>query len=340
MLNKSYRMICSFIFTVLVLINITAWAGEPNYADEANWAYFGESRSKAVDVFFIAPTVELGSPTVMALDMNNEAIKSSFVGATNMEKGLYDRTGNFYAPFYRQASLLAYNVDGRLNSAGYRPSAEESRKLFATAYEDVRKAFAYYWTTENKGKPVIIAGFSQGAQHAVRLLTDYVDNEKFRKQHIATYAIGWRVTDADLAQLGSIKMAAKADDVGVIVSFNSEAEGVSDSLMVPANAKTYGINPLNWRTDNLPASLVLNKGACFTDYAGAITAEKPWLCGAYLDKERGTLKITGIEQGDYPALLPGFAEGVYHIYDYMFFYRNLQENVEQRAEAYFNYLVK
>ena len=33
-------------------------------------------------------------------------------------------------------------------------------------------------------------------------------------------------------------------------------------------------------------------------------------------------------------MLPLFAEGVYHLYDYQFFYRSLQENVAVRLSAY------
>ncbi len=37
---------------------------------------------------------------------------------------------------------------------------------------------------------------------------------------------------------------------------------------------------------------------------------------------------------DYPAGLSIFEDGVYHLYDYQFFYRNLQENVAARLDAY------
>ena len=37
---------------------------------------------------------------------------------------------------------------------------------------------------------------------------------------------------------------------------------------------------------------------------------------------------------EYPAGLSIFVDGVYHLYDYQFFYRNLQENVGVRLEAY------
>ena len=38
---------------------------------------------------------------------------------------------------------------------------------------------------------------------------------------------------------------------------------------------------------------------------------------------------------DYPAIVPGLPEGAYHIYDYQFFFRNLQENVKLRVDTYF-----
>ena len=80
-------------------------------------------------------------------------------------------------------------------------------------------------------------------------------------------------------------MAAGPDDTGVIVSFNSEAEDINDSLLIPEGTKTLAINPLNWKTDSTPADKSMNLGACFTDYSGAITTEIPGLTGAYLDPQ-------------------------------------------------------
>ena len=36
----------------------------------------------------------------------------------------------------------------------------------------------------------------------------------------------------------------------------------------------------------------------------------------------------------YPAGLSIFSDGIYHLYDYQFFYRNLQDNVATRLDAY------
>ena len=46
------------------------------------------------------------------------------------------------------------------------------------------------------------------------------------------------------------------------------------------------------------------------------------------------LKVTDVTPEEYPAVLDIFPEGAYHIYDYQFFFRNLQENVGHRVELY------
>ena len=130
-------------------------------------------------------------------------------------------------------------------------------------------------------------------------------------------------------------MASGEKDTGVIVSFNSEAEGITDSLLIPEGTTTCAINPLNWKTDGTPADKSLNLGACFTDYSGSVTSEVPMLTGAYIDEARGSLIVPDVSAEDYPAGLSIFTDGVYHLYDYQFFYRNLQQNVQDRIDAYF-----
>ena len=119
-----------------------------------------------------------------------------------------------------------------------------------------------------------------------------------------------------------------------VISFDCEAEGVDDTVIVPKGTKSFSINPLNWKTDQTPASKEENLGACFTDYSGEIRTETKGLCGAYIDEERGTIKITDVETADYPPVLSILPEGSYHIYDYEFFFRNLEKNVADRLAKY------
>ncbi len=289
-----------------------------DYSNAGNWAFYPENQEHKVDVFFIAPTS--GSDESCNMSMDDEGYKASFVGATTMEKGIYDTQADFYAPFYRQVSLECY----------FLPENEREQYL-ETAYADVDQAFTYYMKHINKGRPYILAGFSQGGDMIKRLLEN---NKLIDDNMIAAYAIGWNFTEEDIQKYPSIKMAQGETDLGVVVSFCSESPEY-DGVSIIAPKGTIGINPLNWRTDSTVASKDENVGACFTNYSGVILLDEPQLCGAYLDENRGTLKVTDVTPEEYPAGLGFLEDGNYHLYDYQFFYRNLQENVEKRIEAFF-----
>ena len=292
----------------------------PDYSDAANWAYLEtENTDKTADVFFICPSVYGGSDDACNMSLSDADTKESFIGAINMEKGIYDADSRFFAPYYRQIGLNVYDM----------PEADREPYL-ETAYADVRDAFLYYMDNYNEGRPIVLAGFSQGADMCLRLMKDLFDDEALTDQLVACYAIGWRITEEDMAEYPQLKMAAGESDTGVIVSFNSEAEDITDSLVIPEGTKTFAINPLNWKTDSTPADKSQNLGACFTDYSGEITSEIPELTGAYIDETRGALKVPDVSPEDYPAGLSIFTDGVYHLYDYQFFYRNLQDNVQTR----------
>ena len=302
-----------------------------DYAQPASWAYL-ETDTPATDanagIFFICPSVYGGTDDACNMSLADEETKESFVGAINMEKGIYDQDAaesdnRFFAPYYQQIGL---NV--------YEPPEAEREPYLKIAYADVQAAFEYYLTHYNDGRPIILAGFSQGADLCIRLMKDLFDDPALQDQLVACYAIGWRITADEVEQYPQLKMAQGESDAGVIVSFNSESPDTDDSLVVPEGEKTLAINPLNWKTDDIPADKSENEGACFTDYSGSITSEIPELTGAYIDDARGTLKVTDVTPDDYPAGLSIFEDGVYHLYDYQFFYRNLQENVEVRLDAY------
>jgi hypothetical protein len=292
-----------------------------DYSKAENWAYYAEGEGKAADLFLICPTVHMGGNGEYNMSMDDEETKESFVGALNMERGIYENSATMYAPFYRQMTFPVYSM-----------SEEEMKPYLEIAYSDVAAAFEYYMENLNNGRPIILAGFSQGSQLLLMLLEEYFDDAKYSDKLVAAYCIGWRITEEDVAENPHLKVAEGEDDTGVIISFNTEATGVDDSIMVPRGTKTLGINPLNWKTDSTPADKSLNKGACFTRYSGEIKNEIPNMTGAYLDGERGTLIVPDIDPAEYSNSL--FPDGVYHLYDYQFFFRNLEENVAVRLENY------
>ena len=311
---------------MLLLISAVSCAsaesiGKIDYSAPSSWAYFAEGDDRPADLFLICPTVDMGSEGNLNMDISNEELRASFTGALNMERGIYEEVTVMYAPFYRQMTFPVYE----------KMIAEEGRHL-EIAYSDVEDAFLYYINNLNDGRPFILAGFSQGAQLALMLLEEYFDDEALQDRLIAAYCIGWKVSKEDLEKYPHLKMAEGEDDTGVIISFNSEAENIEASIIVPRGVRTLSINPLNWKTDSTYADRSLNKGACFTDYSGSVTSEIPYLTGAYIDPERGTLRVMDVNPSDYSN--PLFPDEVYHLYDYQFFFRNLQENVAIRTASW------
>lgn len=307
--------------------NVTDYSNQTNitdYSDDANWAYFDEDvTDKRADIFFVCPTIYFGSDDSCNMELSDEDSKADFLGAINMEKGIYDYGSRFFAPYYQQVSLNVYEMED-----------SDRERYLALAFDDVKAAFEYYYENCNDGRPMILAGFSQGADMCIRLMKECFQEKNRQNQLIACYAIGWSITAEEIRDYPQIKFAKGESDTGVMISFNSEAESIEHSLMVPRGMKTLAINPLNWKTDQTVADKNLNLGACFTDYDGKITKEVSHLTGAYIDDVRGTLKVSDVQPEEYPAGLGIFEEGIYHLYDYQFFYRNLQKNVQTRMNAY------
>lgn len=306
---------------IALAIHLSLSAGlSPDYSDLANWAYYADGEGK-VDVFFIAPTVDMGRDGNLNMSLGDEKTKANFLGAVNMEKGIYDDEATFYAPYYRQLTFPLY--EKRIAGEG------ESYKI---AYSDVRSSFLKF-LSESEDRPFVLAGFSQGAQIGLDLMKELFADENIRKRFVAAYLIGWRILEGR----PYLKMAEGDDDLGVIISFEAEDPDVIDSIIVPGGVKTLGINPLGWTRDCSVASRNLNNGACFTNYDGEITREIDDFSGAYLDPERGTLKVLDVDPKDWSNSL--FPDGVYHLYDYQFFYRNLEKNVQERIERWFDEMI-
>ena len=299
----------------------------PDYAKEENWAYFGLGEDKDADLFLICPTVDTRDEYNMSMD--DEEVKQSFSGALNMERGIYEDNTRMFAPYYRQAAMKIYNL-----------SPEEREPYLELAYQDVSAAFSWYLENKNEGRPIVLAGFSQGADMCYRILKEYFGDSALQQQLVAVYAIGWPMTEQMITEYPQIVPAASENDTGVVVSFECESEDVTGTLIIPEDMKALSINPLNWVTDSTPADKSLNTGACFTSYSGKIKQEVPELCGCYIDPERGALKVTDIMPEEYPPILSFLPEGSYHLYDNQFYFRNLQQNVEQRIKAYMESLAE
>lgn len=293
----------------------------PDYGAPENWAYFELGEDRQVDVFLICPTVDTRSET-NSFDLNDK-LKGKFIYALDLERGIFDETGRLFSPYYRQMSINAYTL----------PEIERV-KAREIAYADVSAAFRWYLDNENDGRGIILAGFSQGGELCLELLKEYyggdsAEAQALRERLIAVYSIGWMVTEEMTSSWPQIVPAAGETDTGTVICFDCEDGNVSETIIIPAGMKALSINPLNWKTDSTPADKSLNRGAVFAAGGEAI----PALCGAYIG-EKGELIVTDVTAADYPPGLDIFPEGAYHLYDYMFFFTNLKENVAARTAAW------
>ena len=321
----------TFLLALLMLLTLPASAfaadgdaqGALDYSDPASWAYYELGEDKDVDVFLICPTVDTRSET-NSFDLNDK-LKAQFVYALDLEKGIYDETGRLFSPYYRQMSMNAYKL-----------SEEERAQAREIARKDVSAAFRWYLDHENSGRPLILAGFSQGAEMCLELLKEYYGGDgaearSLRGNLITVYAIGWSVTEEMLEAYPQIVPAKGEMDVGTVVCFDCEDGTLTGSLVIPEGTKALSINPLNWKTDGTAADKSLNAGAVMSIGAEPI----PALCGAYIGP-RGELVVTDISAADYPNPIDIFSEGSYHVYDYMFYFMNLKQNVADRTAAFYS----
>ncbi len=319
------RRLTAMLLPLLLLIfgANAVLAEEIDYSQQSNWAYYGigDEAEKAADLFIICPTVDMGKHGQMAMPMDDEKLRKNFIGALNMERGIYEKHTRMYAPFYRQVVFPVYGLP-----------LDEQEKHLTRAYADVRKAFQHYLKHHNNGRPIVLAGFSQGADMTLRLMKEFFKDEALRDKLVAAYAIGWRLTEEEVKAHPWLRVAEGERDNGVIILFNSEKAGVEESIIIPRGVKTLAVNPLNWRNDSEPAGRHLNLGGAFVDYSNRIKEEIPMITGAYIDEKRGSLVVVDVPLARFPQNLTG--NGVFHIYDYQFFYRNLQKNVGDRIEAY------
>ncbi len=323
---KTWRKALALLLAALLLLSSSALAAERaqealDYGDEANWAYYAMGEDRGVDVFLICPTVDTRSER-NAFDLN-EKLKGRFLNALDMEKGIYEESGRLFSPYYRQMSINAYTL-----------TEEERTEALSVAYRDVSDAFRWYLDNENAGRGLILAGFSQGSQMCLELMKEYFSGDgpeaaALREKLIAVYAVGWSVTEELTAAYPRIVPAAGETDTGVVVSFDCEDGTLTDTIIIPEGTKALSINPLNWRTDGAAADKTLNRGAVMGIGAEPVEA----LCGAYIGT-RGELVVTDVTAADYPPGLDIFPEGAYHLYDYMFFFTNLKENVAARTAAW------
>ena len=295
-----------------------------DYSLGANWLTADTSASKPVDIFYLYPSAyQKGADGGNYCAVDNVAMVKAANGAFYRQAAAFLPVGNIYAPYYRQADATYVLSMPTL--------AEQDEAIRVIPAADGIAAFQYYLDHFNNGRPFILAGHSQGSNVLLFILSQIKDQPEVLERMVAAYVIGFSVTQEYLAQNEPLQFAEGPDDTGVIISYNTEGEGVAFSPLVRPGA--LAINPISWTLDSTEAPREENLGS-ITPITAAVAdlTPVPNLASAQVDTARGVVVCKSVDPAVFT--LPGVPAGIYHTFDYPFYFYNIRENAQNRVDHY------
>lgn len=314
-------------------------ANSVDYARPAHWLSVPTQPLKKVDVFYLYPSAytkaDPSAPIVGPID-DPGMMKGAGV-ALQRQAWAFRTFANIYAPYYRQADAA---------SRAALPQPEQVKIVAGAPTQDGIAAFDYYIRHFNHGRPFILAGHSLGSNVMANLLAQYMkERPGVYKRMIAAYVIGYSITPHYLAQNPFLKFAKGANDTGVIVSWNTEAPTVDGTNPVILSGGLV-INPITWTRTEATATAAQNLGSIelnpatggtpVLDAQGRIERVMN-LADARIDKAKGVLICSTVNPANPPYFTPGgFPMGVFHTFDYPFYFFDIRANAANRVEQFLN----
>lgn len=299
-----------------------------DYSQAAHWLSI-PAPVMAVDVFYLYPTcwqkVDSTEPNICNID--NPSMLAGALPVFERQATAFETFANVYAPYYRQAD------------AGYTlklPEDEREQVIAGIPTSDATAAFSYYIQHFNQGRPYILAGHSQGSNVLIHLLSGYLkDNPEVYQRMIAAYVIGYPVTSSYLADNPHLKFSEGPDDTGVIISYNTQAPSVNPpNNLVVANIIGLVINPITWTRTETEATTAEGLGSLMPDPVTLKFVPGPQYADARVDIDKGVLICSSADSINLYKYTKPFGMGVYHSFDYPFYYFNIRANARNRADKF------
>lgn len=280
----------------------------PDYSDPTFWyTEKNDKTGKNADVFYIVSTWETdwktdSGETVHYADVYNKKHRDDMTKEISAIAAYMGKDNNFYSPFYRHITIEGWATrdENIINSH------------FKIAFEDVRNAFETFLKNRPKNRPFVLAGFSQGGKAVVELLK--IMPKDVYQQMVAAYVLGYKVTPDDTLTSTNIKAAQGPDDIGVTICYNSVSD-VKYIQPVVAAPCAFCINPVNWRTDDVPATL-----------HDTITV-------SVAQKEK-VLVVKGYSGSEYSPIMGFLNVGDFHSAEPWLYKECLEKNIKNRIEIF------
>ena len=333
--NYFYRLlaICSLVFLVGCKANYTRVTDTyskskaplaPNYQQEENWAILPSKYTKELkgfltdsienlkaDVFYIYPTLVTDMKDIRWNVPVTDATQNANVlnKVVKFQASAWATSGRLYIPYYRQAHLRSYY---QLKTGG--------KEALTLAYSDVKAAFELYLKKYNHGRPIIIAGHSQGATHGRLLLRDFFDGKPLQRQLIAAYIPGIGIKKDEFK---TIKAMKSLNETGGFITWNTYKKNKLPKSYTKWYKGKVTSNPITW-----DATIATQR----EDHKGFLYSN-----GKIYSK---ALKIEVID-GMVWTTLPHFPHRLfaifkknYHIGDVNLFWLDIQKNSELRVKTW------
>lgn len=315
----------SLFFSVFVIVfstHVSAQKDTVDYSNGENWAvlpgnypevlntYGFKPKYDSVDVFYVYPTLITSQEDLRwNVSLNDSVHKAKVLNsAVQYQASAWTEAGNIYAPFYRQAHLKSYY---NLDNGG--------REALLFAYEDVKAAFAYYLEHYNHGKPIILAGHSQGSTHLAFILRDFFDGKPLQKQLVAAYLPGIGFEEDVFKH---IPLMNHPDQFGGFVTWNTFKRKFDERQYHFYKDKAV-VNPVTWDTTAV-VDRNCHKGFLFQN-------------GKMYDKCFTTHVANGviwITTPHFPYRFMSFKMKHYHIGDINLFWEDIHQNALLRVQSY------
>lgn len=297
--------------------NLDYWAAHPGKWDPSDSVPIplrNELRDSTVDVFFLHPTTFTKKSDK---EISNASIDDDYINAKTdystilYQASVFNGQCRVFSPRYRQAHISNF----------FKKDKDKAARAFAITYEDLKTAFEYYLKYWNTGRPIIIAGHSQGAMMAERLLKDYFEDKPLQNKLVAAYVIGWPVPKEFFS---SLKMCNDSLQTGCVCSWRTLRNGYIPYFLKNENGNSYVTNPLTWTTTEEYASRELNRGSVMANFNKVYKHSTD----AYISN--GLLYV---KKPKFPWSFL-YLKKNYHIADINLFYINLRENIRQRIAMF------
>ena len=302
--------------------NLESWAAHPSKTDSViDIFYTTEKENLKADVFYIYPTLltddKNDSWNSNIKDPNQNSVVRNI--AIRYQASAWANAGRIYSPLYRQVHYRSF----------YEPyTSNGGKKAGEIAYDDIRRAFIFYLEKFNQGRPIIIAGHSQGAYHCKTLLKEFFDGKELQNQLVAAYIPGTRV---DINEFNTIHALKDPVDIKGYLSWNTfRINKKPKKGKHPAHfswkKNQFVTNPIKW-DESRSGSIEEHKGLLFYD-------QKIYPNSVDIVIYDGLL-WSSVPKGIKGSLLLKLIKN-YHFGDVNLFWKDISENAKKRVESFYN----